>query len=88
MLKHLGHTVTIVENGQQAVQAVETTKFDLILMDVQMPVMDGLEATRHIRRKLGIELPIVGVTASYRQRDSQTYADVGMDDCIAKPVRL
>ena len=87
MLKHLGHMVTVVENGKKAVQAVERTKFDLILMDLQMPVMDGLEATRHIR-KLGMELPIVGLTASYRRCDSRAYADAGMDDCIAKPVRL
>ena len=87
MLKRLGHRVTVVEDGKKAVDAVEATKFDLILMDVQMPVMNGLDATRYIR-KLGMELPIVGLTASYRRCDSKTYADAGMDDCIAKPVRL
>ena len=89
MLKRLGHTVTIVENGQQAVQAVTSTKFDLVLMDVQMPVMDGLDATRHIRRTLGkTALPILGLTANYKRSDNHIYVDVGMNDCIAKPVRL
>ena len=82
-----GTKVTVVEDGKKAVQAVEMTNFDLILMDLQMPVMNGLDATRHIR-KLGTEVPIVGLTASYRRCDCKTYADAGMDDCIAKPVRL
>lgn len=89
MLKRLGHSVTVVEDGQKAVEAVQKTKFDLILMDIQMPVMDGLLATRQIRKSLGSkELPIIGLTANYRKSERDIYLDVGMNDCIAKPVRM
>jgi len=58
-------------------------------MDVQMPVMDGLDATRQIRSKFrSDQLPIVGLTANFRTSESQTYEDVGMNACLAKPVRM
>jgi len=54
-----------------------------------MPVMDGLEATRVIRGEVGLtDLPVVGLTANYRESEDQVYRDVGMNDCIAKPVRM
>jgi len=89
MLKRLGHSVTVVEDGQKAVEAVQKTKFDLVLMDIQMPVMDGLMSTRQIRERFGLhELPIVGLTANYRKSEREIYLDVGMNDCIPKPVRM
>jgi signal transduction histidine kinase len=84
MLTRLGHEVTIVENGAEAVQEVQRRVYDLILMDIQMPVMDGIDATKEIRC-LGMTLPIVGLTASVRRDD---FATIGLNDWIGKPVRL
>jgi CheY-like chemotaxis protein len=84
MLIRLGHEVTIVENGAEAVQEVQRRVYDLILMDIQMPVMDGIDATKEIRC-LGMTLPIVGLTASVRRDD---FTNVGLNDWIGKPVRL
>ena len=84
MLSRLGHNATIVENGELAVKEVQGNNFDLILMDIQMPVMDGIDATKEIR-SLGMKLPIVGLSASVRRED---FLDIGLNDWISKPVRL
>ena len=84
MLKRLGHEVTIAENGKVAVMEVQKQGYDLVLMDMQMPVMDGIDATKEIR-SLGLTLPIVGLTASVRRSD---FDGIGLDDWIGKPVRL
>mmetsp|Transcript_13030 Transcript_13030/g.18203 ORF Transcript_13030/g.18203 Transcript_13030/m.18203 type:complete len:665 (+) Transcript_13030:1295-3289(+) len=92
MLKRMGHEAVVVDNGQQAVDHIlyGSDKFDLILMDVQMPVMDGNEATKQIRAKGWTRnmLPIVGLTADYRSADEEFYRSIGMNDCIGKPVRM
>lgn len=90
MLKRLGHTHAITENGQEAVDAVESTPFDLVLMDVEMPIKDGIEATKELRSKgyTNATLPVIGLTASYRRADRQKYKDIGMNDCLGKPLRL
>ncbi|GAX19519.1 two-component system, sensor histidine kinase and response regulator [Fistulifera solaris] len=89
-LKRLGHTSCIVENGAQAVEAVQKEKFDLVLMDVQMPVMDGLKATEEIRNNGWSKeaLAIVGLTADYRKADDAKYQDSGMNFCLGKPLRM
>mmetsp|Transcript_16249 Transcript_16249/g.21370 ORF Transcript_16249/g.21370 Transcript_16249/m.21370 type:complete len:550 (+) Transcript_16249:213-1862(+) len=92
MLNRMGHEAVIVENGQQALDALLNTesKYDLVLMDIQMPVMDGNEATKQIRAN-GLshkKLPIVGLTADYRSGDEDYYRDIGMNNCIGKPVRM
>ena len=84
MLGRLGHKVKVVENGLLCVQEVQKGGYDLILMDIQMPVMDGIDATKEIR-SLGLTLPIVGLTASVRREDFQ---DLGLNEWIGKPVRL
>ncbi len=88
LLKRLGHETTVVENGREAVEAAESGTFDLILMDVQMPEMDGLEATRQIRRHEQQHTPILAMTAHALKGDRQRCLDAGMDGYIAKPVRL
>jgi signal transduction histidine kinase len=84
MLGRIGHKATIVENGELCVQEVQNGGYDILLMDIQMPVMDGIDATKEIR-SLGYTLPIVGLTASVRRED---FRDLGLDDWIGKPVRL
>jgi CheY-like chemotaxis protein len=87
MLERMGCTVTIAKNGREAVTTFVEGRFDVVLMDVQMPVMDGIAATQIIRQhevSLGTHTPIVAVTAGM---DRQTCIDAGMDDHLRKPVR-
>ena len=91
MLKKMGHGVVVVENGLEAVKAFEGEKFDLILMDGQMPVMGGLEAARQIRNreeksKIG-RIPIIAVTANAMKGDREEFLAAGMDDYLAKPIK-
>ncbi|MEO6876345.1 MAG: response regulator [Opitutaceae bacterium] len=88
MLEKHGLMATIADNGQSAVDSALTGSFDVVLMDCQLPVMDGLEATRVIRSRLdGRRLPIVALTASSEAEDRVACAAAGMDDFLAKPVR-
>ncbi|MGL1900596.1 MAG: response regulator [Fibrobacterales bacterium] len=90
MLKHFGARTTIANNGKEAVAILETQAFDLIFMDMQMPIMDGLEATRSIRAidstVINREIPIIAMTANAMQGDRERCIDAGMNDYIAKPV--
>lgn len=88
MLKKLGCSVFVAENGKQAVELVESDPFDVILMDCHMPVMDGFEATRTIRENEngGARIPILAMTASTLSSDRQACFTAGMDDHISKPV--
>jgi two-component system sensor histidine kinase/response regulator len=92
MLKMLGCQCGSAENGQQALHALSARHYDLILMDCQMPLMDGFEATRAIRRlehtaRKGRRLPIVALTANDMDGDRERCLGVGMDDFLAKPYR-
>ncbi len=89
MLQRVGHAVTIASNGEEAANLHRSGGFDLILMDVQMPVMDGLEATGHIRRidrAAGIHTPVIALTANAMNGDRERCLDAGMDGYISKPV--
>jgi len=85
-----GHEVTVANNGREAVDAVRKQNFDLILMDIQMPEMDGLEATRVIRSReaeTGTRVPIIAMTAQAMKGVRERCLEVGMDDYLVKPVR-
>ncbi|MEY9095827.1 PAS domain S-box protein [Paenibacillus sp. RC84] len=87
-LEKLGYGADIAENGMEAVEAVTSTEYDLVFMDLQMPVMDGLQATRLIRRLLpsGQNPVIIAVTASVRPADKEKCLESGMQDFISKPI--
>ncbi|MDM8523191.1 ATP-binding protein [Desulfococcaceae bacterium HSG8] len=88
-LEKQGHTVQVVENGKEALEAVRQKKFDVVLMDVQMPVMDGLEATRRIRNLEDSEagsIPIIALTAHVLKGDREKFLQAGMDEYVPKPI--
>jgi CheY-like chemotaxis protein/HPt (histidine-containing phosphotransfer) domain-containing protein len=91
LLKQRGHSVVAVEHGGEAVAALEREKFDLILMDVQMPEMDGFEATAVIRereRTAGGRIPIVAMTAHAMKGDRERCLEAGMDAYVSKPIEI
>jgi CheY-like chemotaxis protein len=91
LLERQGHAVVIVENGRRALETLEGEQFDLVLMDVQMPVMDGLEATAAIRQReagTGRHLPIVALTANALVGDRERCLRAGMDGYVAKPFQV
>ncbi|SFC66810.1 PAS domain S-box-containing protein [Flexibacter flexilis DSM 6793] len=84
-LEYLGFEIMEAENGQMAVDIVRAQRFDLILMDIQMPIMDGEKATEIIRKELKIDTPIIALTANAFRHDIDKYLDKGMNDFIIKP---
>jgi PAS domain S-box-containing protein len=90
VLEGAGHKVVVAGNGRQAVEFWRSQPFDLILMDMQMPEMDGLDATREIRRKeagSGRHIPIIAMTANAMAGDREACIEAGMDGYVAKPVK-
>ena len=90
LLNTIGHKVTICSNGREAVQAVETGHFDVILMDIQMPVLDGLAATAEIRAlpdPAKAAIPILAISANVRDEDIVRYKEGGIDHVLPKPLR-
>jgi PAS domain S-box-containing protein len=86
-LKQMGITCSIANNGLEAVEMVQRETFDAILMDMQMPIMDGLEATKEIRKLEGFsDLPIIALSAAVLQDDLTLAQEAGMNDFIAKPI--
>ncbi len=89
LLRHIGAEVDVVADGREAVLATANVKYDLVLMDCQMPVLDGFEATRQIRaRDVGRRIPIVAMTANALPEDRARCFDCGMDDVLIKPVLI
>jgi CheY-like chemotaxis protein/HPt (histidine-containing phosphotransfer) domain-containing protein len=92
MLRKLGYRVEAVANGLEAITSLRTLPYDLVLMDCQMPEMDGYEATRAIRGGasgvLNPQVPIIAMTANAMQNDSKICLKTGMNDYISKPVSL
>jgi two-component system sensor histidine kinase/response regulator len=87
MLERLGLRVTVAGNGQQALDLLQDTKVDIILMDVHMPVMDGLQATRLIRQREALDsVPVLAMTAAASPADRRDCAAAGMVDMITKPI--
>ncbi|RIK75689.1 MAG: hypothetical protein DCC68_20815 [Planctomycetota bacterium] len=90
LMQNHGHRVTVANNGQEALDAIASDRFDLVLMDVQMPVMDGLSAVRAIRQQekgTTRHLPIIALTAHAMKGDRELCLSAGMDDYVTKPVR-
>jgi CheY-like chemotaxis protein len=88
VLTKLGYDPDIVQNGKEVLEEVSKVKYDLILMDVQMPEMDGLEATRMVRLCLTDQPVIIAMTANAMEGDREACLQAGMDDYISKPVHL
>jgi len=90
LLEKRGHQVTVAGNGQAAVAATETNTFDLVLMDLQMPEMDGFEATTAVRereKETGFHLPVIALTAHALKGDRDRCTEAGMDGYLTKPIR-
>jgi two-component system, sensor histidine kinase and response regulator len=90
LLEKRGHCVTLANNGQEALQQLERGTYDLVLMDVQMPLIDGLHATRMVRNReleTGRHLPIVALTAHALKGDVERCKEAGMDGYLSKPIR-
>ncbi len=91
LLKKIGLTPDVADNGEQAVTALESNQYDLVLMDVQMPVMDGFQATKAIRKPgstvLQPDIPIIALTANTMKGDREKCMAFGMNDFISKPIK-
>jgi two-component system, sensor histidine kinase and response regulator len=91
MLEKRGHAVVVAENGVEVLKALERNVFDLILMDIQMPGMDGIETTRAIRQQeqaTGSHVPIIALTAHAFRGDRERCVEAGMDDYVSKPIQM
>ena len=86
-LKKIGYDADLAENGLQVLEAVRKERYDVILMDCQMPEMDGYEATRKLRAQ-GCSAWIVAMTANAMQGDREQCLAAGMDDYVTKPIRV
>ena len=91
MLKKLGFSADLADNGLKAVEAIKANAYDLVFMDVQMPEMDGITATMEIRNQEKIKgaakkLPIVAMTANVLGKDKENCLKAGMDDFLSKPI--
>lgn len=88
MLRHFGYEADVVVNGEQSVQAVQDKGYDLVFMDVQMPIMDGYRATELIRQLPGDKgkTTIVAMTANAMEGDRESCLAAGMDDYLSKPI--
>jgi CheY-like chemotaxis protein len=85
VLQKFGARVTMANNGREAVELLTANSYDVILMDLQMPEMDGIEATTHIRQVMGSAIPIIGLTANTMFGEGERCVAAGMDNCISKP---
>ena len=90
LLEKMGYNADLVENGLEVLEAMEKKSYDLILMDIQMPKMDGMEAAKRIIEKYnpGKRPKIIAVTACAAQGDREKFLDIGMDDYISKPISI
>jgi len=89
LVQSWGHRVTVAGDGERALEALSEAPFDVVLMDVQMPTLDGLEATRRLRereREAGGHVPVIAMTANAMKGDRETCLEAGMDDYLAKPI--
>ena len=88
VLTKYGHMVQTADNGRKALEALDETDFDIVLMDVLMPVMDGMETARRVRKRWGAKPPILALTASDSKGDRERFIEAGMDAYLTKPVQV
>ncbi len=88
MLRHLGYNSDVAANGLEALEAMENQFYNIILMDIQMPEMDGIEATKIIRQRWSAGPKIIAITAYALDYSREMCLEAGMDDYIAKPVNM
>jgi CheY-like chemotaxis protein len=88
ILTKMGYDPEVVANGHEALNALIVKKYDMVLMDVQMPEMDGLEATRFIRENLEHQPVIVAMTANAMPEDKENCLNAGMNDYLSKPMQI
>ena len=90
LLEKMGYRADVAGNGLEAIEALERQHYDVILMDVQMPEMDGLEASREIAARWSPDQrpAIIAMTANVMEGDRETALEAGMDDYVAKPIRV
>lgn len=90
LVKSIGHDPVQAESGQQAIDAVSAHSIDMILMDIEMPGMNGVEATQHLRENnlVDANMPIVAVTANSGEEDKASYRAAGMQGYIEKPLNI
>ena len=86
-LKREGFHVSTVINGEDTLTILEKKKFDLILMDIQMPGKDGVEVTREIRKTSNKNIPVIALTANAMKGDREKYIKLGLDDYLSKPIK-
>ncbi len=87
LLSSMGHHITLAGNGKEALEKFQPGQFDVILMDIQMPVMDGIAATKKLKEDYKNLPPIIGLSANAFEGDSEKYKKLGMDDYITKPLK-
>jgi len=90
ILEKQGHRISVADNGKSVLYALKRECFDLVLMDIQMPKMNGLEVTASIRKKekiTGTHIPIIAITAHGLKGDRERYLEAGLDDYITKPIK-
>ncbi len=85
VLEKNGAIVKAADNGLEAVECVLFQRFDAIVMDLQMPELGGLEASRYIKHEMGLDIPIIGLTANNVDDEKSVWSAAGMDTCISKP---
>ena len=91
LLEKQGWKISVANNGKEVLNLLDKNKFDFILMDVQMPEMDGIEATREIRKKekeTGKHIPIIALTANAFKEDKKKCLEAGMDEYATKPIKI
>jgi CheY-like chemotaxis protein len=87
IFKQFGVSYDLVENGQEVLDILPTKHYDIILIDIQMPVMDGITTTKHIRSQLRMDIPIIALTANASSEDEKLYRSIGMNGYLAKPFK-
>jgi CheY-like chemotaxis protein len=88
ILNKLGYQIAMVGNGNEVLEKLHTERYDVILMDIQMPIMDGMETTRIIRKTQTHQPYIIALTANAMPEERESYLKAGMDEYISKPMRL